>query len=352
MTSRPEFSVRIIFSLAVLVVLTEPVLAQEPAKAEDLEQAAIRTRLAIRSGYVRFQLTERSTRGGEVTTHVSERETWVDGNKVRAEFTYKKGPDQGVHKLECRNCEREGWGILATDRPGQVTEFYPLDTPGRPPVREAIDPRNIGYSASIYVTLANHPVARAFDLAGDAPKSVTKRVVGGREVIQVSWDGKNKAATVIQMDPARGGNISRIEHALKMEEGLWKRVMVSDLVAVKGVWFPSRVVLTETMDGKVREEETIEVHEFRPNVPIPPEMFTLAGTKLKPEPSIMMPNQKQTAVLRDGKLETPPPPKDRLEPPPPEPLTPPKSSIDPWMVGACAACAVGVVAVVLIRRKG
>ncbi|HEX4611471.1 MAG TPA: hypothetical protein VH092_24975 [Urbifossiella sp.] len=323
--------------------------------AEELEKAAVSARTSIRSGYVDFSISTRSGGDGQQVDRVSDRRTWFDGNKVRTEYAFQKGPDEGVRKLECRNCERDGWGIVADDRPTGATEFHPLGSAARPTAREAIDPRHIGYYPLNYVTLAAYPPNKLFDAAADATKTVSRVSDRGLDGYAVAWKTKQQVDIEVRIAPGRGHAITRI--SLTHGGGKTGRqvILESDLPAapVDGVWYPSRVVLTKLAGGQVEQIETIAVHLFRPNVAHPPDTFTLAGAQLKPLPYVITPNPAETGFLRDGKIDNTPNQNVRFEDvSPPVPIgTPASTRVNYWLVATCATCAAGAIAVVAWRRR-
>jgi len=339
-------------SLLLVFLTVRSAVGQTEVTAADLEQAALRARASIPRGYVEFTMTSRFSAAGQPHLQISERKTWFEGTRVRAEFRYIKGANEGVRQLQCRNCERDGWGILATDTPNEVTEFHPLVGSKRPPLREAVDPRQFGYYPSIYVTLADLPLAKLFDSNG--LRTVKRREANGGAYYEIRWAKTEKTGIIVWIDPDRGSNVTRIESVTRSGQSVQKAVMTSELAQTGGVWFPKRVVLKSLWNEEVTSEETLDVHIFRPNDTPPAGLFTLGGCELKPNEYVLTPDPSQNGILRNGRIvprsEEPPPPSQPTDVPPLS-LSPPSRLVDPWFAAACAACAVGVVAVVLVRRR-
>lgn len=308
-------------------------------------------RSQIRTIFVSFTVNTRINVDGHAVEHTSERKTWMDGTKIRAEYMHSKGPDVGVRYLDCVNCEKDRWGIAASDAKGFATTFFPLDTPGRPSLRDALDPRSMGYYPTIYVTLKRFPINSLVGSGNRNPPTVTEEVLDGTSCWVVRWDTQSKSSCAVWIVPSKGHNVTRIEAIDRSSEPARRLVVTSALspAGQTGLWFPSRVVFRESRAEATVQEETIDIHEVRLNDPVPPELFTLAGAQLKPTPYVLTPDSKQSGFLVDGKIDA-----SREHSSQFEDLTPPvlpRRRINYWLVGLTVACTALTVALVVLRRR-
>lgn len=345
----------LILSLAVLGVT-----GQSPKPdVKEIEERAIQAREKIRSARVGLRIESNVYESGAVKESTQRTATiWMSGTKIRADVTRDGGTFAGFRTVDCLNCDTDGWGIRANDKPPMATTVFRLNAPGASELRDAIDPRLIGYAPRSFARLKG---ARLDGTVGrpdrDEPIVTTERL-NGLDCRVLRWTNKNGARVGVWVCPAQGYNVLRIEARSPAGQKPEHVQSVSSELSQSqpsGLWFPRRVVYEDRPGGELREREVVDITEVQLNEAIPPETFTLDGIKLRAGAYIANQGDRKKSGFWDPATQTITPPS-----PPPgllqvaNPATPVETGSRPtnyWLVAASVGCAVAAIAVILVRRR-
>lgn len=321
----------------------------------EIERAALDGRLAITSAKVVIRARGERFHSGKSIATDADYTFWMDGKRLRTDVVRSSGPDAGVRVTTCENCEREGWGVLYHEKPGQAASFLPLARFSKLELTDAIDPRKIGLDASPIRVLRQARLDQVVGRTDRTAPEIRSEKYGGKDCWVIRFainppDHKTQVAAWIS--PAEGNSVVRIELTQPVE-GTPSRWVVSSEVTTwppAKVWYPRTVKFEEYRGDKLVQHETADVTEASLNQPIPAETFTLAGIQMKADTYVRQPSDGESGFWRDGKIDTSNKSvfKDTT---PPAPVGSSESKVNYWLVAVCVVLALAAVIVVILRRR-
>jgi hypothetical protein len=324
---------------------------------QEVESRALQARQQIRTLQATFEVEPTSFGSRQAPARLTTT-IWLSGNQIRADVVRQGSAFAGFRTVECLNCDKEGWGIRANDMPRMATSVFRLGPSGAEDMRDAIDPRLIGYAPNTFAVLKNMRLDSWVGRTDRDDPAVTAERFEGLNCWVVRWANKNGWRSGVWVCPSQGHNVIRIEsRSPPNEKQQLVQAVTSELVQVQpsGLWFPRRAVYEQRTDDDLEYREIIQVSDVRVNEPIPAETFTLAGIGLRPGAFVLSEDRK-----KGGRWD--PVTKTTTRPVPPANLfqdTTPATPVDPdtprptnyWLVAACVGFALAAVAVVLVRRR-
>lgn len=349
-----------IAALFLAIAVASATVAAEPQTPEAVEKAAITARAAIRTLYARLDVTGWGETRGAKETWSSQRQFWKDSDKQRLDYISGGGKRGGIRFIECRECERAGWGVTATDMPNVVADVFPLEGAGEAKVNQCLDLRPLGYTAGI-LAFSNGRMDQCVGMANREQLSVREEELDGARCSRLQWVSKVKVRFDVWVCPAKGNNVVRIDATPTPTPGE-PAVQISVRsevvpVAASGLWYPREVVFDQKRGGKTERWEKIAVTEVKINEPIPPETFSLAGMNLAPQTPVKLPRFKDGGYWNPDTKKIDPrepanPPAGNAAPTDPTPITTASGrSTNPWVVGVVAAVAGCAVGLLVVRRR-
>jgi hypothetical protein len=340
-----------------VLVWTLSAAGLEPPPAEGLERLALAARSSIRTLMASIVSVKRYE-GDEVTLRIK---LWRDGEKGRADVVRSDGLRAGTRVVECRNCERRGYGVEYVESLGLVSKRFKMRDGEPPYLASAADWRVIGYYPNVWGIAQTEPLDTAVGSTDRGPVQVNRRSLGAADCWVLSFTSKRHGNIECWIDPARGHNVVRMRQSMPVDNHDFYFQIESDVRAVPGsqLWFPAEVRVTNgsRSKGASRLVERTEFTDVRINEAIPPETFTLAGFGVKEGAVFRGPDRPgQGREWRNGKLA----PLTGLVPAATAgPIAPPvpvdaasQRAVNPWLAGICVLSALAALAVVVARRRG
>ncbi len=344
----------LVLSLAVLGVMVQP----PKPNVKEIEERAIQAREKIRSARVSLRLESNVYESGAIKESTRSTATiWQSGTKIRADVIRDGGTFAGFRTVDCLNCDKDGWGIRANDKPQMATTVFRLGGTGAE-LRDAIDPRLLGYSPRSFAALRD---ARLDGTVGRPDRDepvVTSERLNGLDCWVIRWTNTNGARVSVWVCPSQGDNVFRVEVRSPSEQKPEHvQAVFTELSQSQpsGLWFPKRVIYEDRPGGDLRRREVVDITELHLNEAIPPETFTLDGIKLRLGAYISDQSERKRSGFWDPATQTitpPSPPASLFQPS--KPATPVDISSRPtnyWLVAASAGCAVAAITIVLLRRR-
>ncbi len=347
-----------LFSSAVFGLAAQPPQPPKP-DLKEIEERAIQAREKIQSAEVHLRIERNKYEGGVVkqTTRMTAT-IWVSGTKIRADVIRDGGTFAGFRTVDCLNCDKDGWGIRANDKPQIASSVFRLGPDISGELSNVIDPRIIGYIPTSYETLRNYRLDTAVGRPDrDEPVMKSERLEG-LDCWAIRWTNKNGARMGVWICPSQGYNVVRIEArspAVSKTEGVQSVSSELRQVHPSGIWFPRRVIYEGRSGSELYEREVIDVTEVQLNGAIPPESFTLEGIKLRRGAYISSGDDPKKNGFWDPATQiiTPPtPPANLLQASKAAtPVEDGSRSTNYWLVAACVGLSLAAIAVILIQRR-
>lgn len=344
----------LILHLIVATLVTRPGEPPAAPSPEEVVRAAVAARTGIRNLHATFEIVGWQTTGKESKWAVGHT-FWKEGDKVRVDIVDRSaGPDGRF--VECRNCERPGWGVVVPGRAGAGVNVFRIGGPGALGLSRCIDPRGLGYYPERFCFLSDR-IDACVGMADRGPLTVTDEPLDGVPCRRLHWTSKVGVTFDAWVCPAQGNNVVRIEGASDPAGRPSVRLSLrSEVVRVEGgVWFPQKVVFDLVEDGQPTAHEEIIVTEVRVNQPALAPAFTLAGIGLEDGRPVMMPgpagiglwNAQAGAVVpykpgRSQQVDTTPAVPVGGDPP---------AADRPMWVAVAAGVVVLLIGVIVVRRR-
>ncbi|VTR92474.1 Uncharacterized protein OS=Singulisphaera acidiphila (strain ATCC BAA-1392 / DSM 18658 / VKM B-2454 / MOB10) GN=Sinac_4887 PE=4 SV=1 [Gemmata massiliana] len=296
------------FSLVICLAIVGLCRGQGSAPpCAEIERSALSARTQIKTITVKLMIATRAFRRSPDSPElqISERTLWLDGEHSRGDIVRNSGPYASIRFSDCLNCGKAGWAISANQIPNNATNIVPIEKGKEAEFRNVFDPRILGYCPMIVDTLCDRRVDTIVGSADRDEPIVTQSQSDGADSLLIRWTSHRKVQISVWISPAKGWNVTRIETLspeTPQSTARWKAILQSQLAKVDGtnIWYPRQVVFQQFNGSVPTIEETVDVKEVQINQPIPSEIFTLAGLKLKDNTYIVSPHSDETGVLRKG----------------------------------------------------
>ena len=337
-----------------LLALGQP--ADSMPSVQEVEARALDARRRIKTIQLAMEVQRVKYEGGTVADTTRRRVvTWLSGEQIRSDTVRSWGTYANYRVVECLNCDTPGRGIMVNDKPGMTSLTFRLGEPNAPELRDAIDPRLIGYVPGILATLRNARLDSCVGQADRGQPTVSPARLEGVDCWQLRWTGKNGWAAVVWVCPSQGWNVLRIE--VRSPDGKTPPVRLSvasecGQVQLGGIWFPQRVVFESRSGDELREREVITITDTWVNGDIPAAVFTLPGIQLRDGAYLRNRDEPKKSGFwhPDTQTTTRPLPPTFLAGDEAVPVGS-QGSVNYWLVALCALCAIGAGAVIFTRRR-
>ncbi|MBY0461228.1 MAG: hypothetical protein K2V38_28220 [Gemmataceae bacterium] len=344
-----------------LILVASLTVGQAPMpapSAQDIQSRALDARQQIRSMRLSIDVRQTAYADGKPGKETSRRvTTWLSGKRIRSDVVRSGGAFANFRIVDCLHCDKEGWGIEVIDKPGVASEIFRLEQPNAPELRDAIDPRLVGYYPNIFAILRESRLDSYVGGTNRTPPEVSLARLDGVDCWLLKWpSNKDVWSSSVWVSPSQGWNVVKIELRSPPEtQQLDTRSVTSELAQSPSsrLWFPSRVVFESRVGGELKEREVLTISDVRINEDIPPEVFTLPGIQLRERAYIQNRADPKKSGFWQPATQTTTRPLPPIATAPAEAATPvnPPASPNYWLLAVCVLAAVGAVAVLVLRRR-
>lgn len=264
-----------------------------PANITQLEDAVLAQRRRIRSGHFRVKQTFVSFASGR--RNEAEMVTWLDGSRVRED--QESG---GVVRTKCFGEKlyygyehREGYGLEVRDFrfASRKDHHYFVHDP------------TILMLYPLWYRVSESVHKESFIGSPRRTKFALQRTQwDGQEAWQVSFM-QNDCRITYWVVPSRGYSIVRMASYAPTPQTVIEHSVQSTNAHVRdGIWFPTTVRYVELVDGKLTEQEDLEIETISINEPIDSAIFTPSGMNIPPGTvASRFPRTSDDKLMWDGK---------------------------------------------------
>lgn len=293
--------------VAVVIVMSFSATSsgQEPPDRQQMIEGIFAQRERIKSYHLRFTVEMNAPHPSAAVPikDVRKFEIWHAGQSTRTEQRIVESnydpAEVGGRRVQCRNCEKEGHGVVFTiTKTGSTpVEVLPLDKFASKE-KFRTDWRLIGlFPGDVYASFDRDPRATLRLLASDK-RSVLTPVANSEIVLRLNEGPAHREFTLaseFDHNPTRFA-MSSPESEVKFEVEYQK---------VNEISFPKSITLRQSFGKKPPTEQKITFELVELNLPIDPSVFTVAGMQLPDGLPVELPDRKKsvTPTWRDGKLD-------------------------------------------------
>jgi hypothetical protein len=346
-------TMKYIFLAAVLCDVAGSACAQQDALV--LEKAATDYRRNIRQGEVvlKHSFPDSPSRDRQTTI-------WFDNKKIRCDSVFRGAGDPQPHReINCRFFEYDGQDFFfhyEEKRPGRpevsasAAEILPNPQPGQQMI---LDPRLLGL---VPVSAPNLSSER-LDAMLTRPDRVGSKVVADRWQDQACWrvefDTLKGVKVRLWIVPAWGHGVAKVDITFVGPPNTVSAESVESEFArfgAAGIWFPKKCHYRQTVNGKLIDQEVVEVTVKSLNQPIPAVVFTLAGMDIPKGTSLVVGGKRPDILRWDGQATETHPLKNQTAPL--NPTDAGKGAVNTKLLAASVSAALlGAGALVLYFRR-
>ena len=279
---------------------------------------------------------------------------WAGSEKNRGDLIRSDGNPAGARVCQIQGCERVGWYLDYVESSHICARFLPT-APSPDSFAANADPRFFGYTtapAGVYRGQTFVPLGRTDRTDVRVREVVLEQVTA----YEMTWKTLEGAERKIIVRPDKGWNVHSIETKYSVKDKKYIETLAVDLAAIgiDPVWFPSKVTISQTIDGALNILDTIVFTNVTINQPIPPETFTLAGAGI-PEGQLFCLTKASPEApygrLSNGKLVKDTEDSTAFNNDPPVAVGSPTGPVNYWLIALCVFCSFGAIAVLLLRRR-
>lgn len=272
------------------------------ARIPQIEHRALAARQAIKSCEISVSLVrEYPGRKDRPALH-NELSFLIDGSKVLFKRHY---PDANppTRMTWCRNCFADGYAIHFVDQGNPVaTGFKPLASLPRLPVKVEIpDVRLCGMLPDPFGSSPeNAPIDSFVGRRDRTNLRAVRDTIDGQECLRISYQYGKGFQVAFWISESQGFSVVRLDWSGPE----YKVEMLSTPARTEpaGVWFPKRIVWTNTGGGAVVERDTCTIDVKSINAPIDPSRFEVGALNLPAGSSIEIPPKRETMIWTGTEL--------------------------------------------------
>ena len=278
---------------------------------DQIASKALDSRRQIKQMHLRLSTVQSVYEANGKSTRSSDRELWLDGDRLRGDIAFTRGGDEGARHIGCKNCERTGYGITATDA-RDVAKQHGVLSWSRLRLEEFFDPRSLGLVPSPTGILRH---SRLDSCLGNPDKtfvSFKNEKLRGTDCARISWRNLSKAEITVWIAISLGYAPIQIEAQSPSKDGVGVpksrdllQLFEMSRVASSGIWFPKRFRFEQWIEGELNNDEEATVQSVEINEPIDPAAFTFAGMNLGEGFYVEHSDRSKSGFWKGGKIERP-----------------------------------------------
>ncbi len=254
-----------------------------------LKQKVLQNCLNINKLNLAIQGTVLDTENEVVKSREFECKYWLDGEKIRNDFTWKSGVSfAGVRQISGLNIEKSGYGFTGSSESDVASRSFSISTNkvGKNGTNiDKTDLRILGMFNCAFGILGKfNPSTFLLDDTIKDP-CLNKIVYKGKFAYELTWKRPNGVASRAVFLPEAGNGIVLLEDKA---DGMVQSTETDLVFFPKSkIYFPVKIEYFQKIKEGYSSTEKIEIKVELINEPIPEDIFTFSGLGL-PEGSLIM----------------------------------------------------------------